>query len=302
VIQSLGVTGYMSLPLVARNQTLGVLTLLVSEPGRRFHQADVSLAEELARRAAHALDNARLYQEAQAAIQMRDAFLSIASHELKTPLTTLQGYAELLLRRRQSHDERTQRALEIVAEQARRLNKMIESLLDISRLEEGQLNIDRAPFDLGALVRRLVDELRPTLTLHRPVLDAPEESLLIEGDALRLEQVLHNLIHNAVKYSPEGGTITVRLAKQGPWARISVTDQGIGIADSAIPHLFDRFYRAESVESRRIGGVGLGLFVVREIVLLHGGHVEVTSREGSGSTFTVLLPLPGAQVGESQAA
>jgi PAS domain S-box-containing protein len=298
IIHTIGFTSVITAPLTVRDRTLGVFTLVTAESHRRYTEADVRLAEDLARRAAMAIDNARLYREAQEAVRMRDQFLSIAAHELKTPLTSMLGYTQLVQRRTQREgtlNARDQRALGLVAEQAGRLNRMVASLLDLSRLETGQLSIERTPVDLRALAQRLVEEVQPTLDQHRLVLQAAPAPLLIEGDALRLEQVLQNLIQNAVKYDPEGSPITVTVEPRGALACVAVTDQGIGIPEPAQAQLFSRFYRAPNVDPQQISGMGLGLYVVKEIVALHSGTVDVTSTEGQGSTFTICLPLMQAE-------
>lgn len=229
---------------------------------------------------------------AEAAVRVRDTFLSTAAHELKTPLTVLLGNIQLLQRhnRALSLPEREQRLLRIVGEQAARLNRLISVMLDISRLQTGQLTIVRAPCDIGALVQRVVDEVRPTLEQHTLTSSLPDMPLLIEGDELRLEQVLQNLLSNAIKYSPQGGAITVRVERQGPGVRIEVADQGIGIPQANLSKLFQRFYRADNVDPQSISGMGIGLYVVRAIIELHGGQVGVTSREEGGSIFTIYLP------------
>jgi PAS domain S-box-containing protein len=294
IIHTIGFTSVITAPLTVRDHTLGVLTLVTAESHRHYSEADVRLAEDLARRAAMAIDNARLYREAQDAVRMRDQFLSIAAHELKTPLTSMLGYTQLVQRRTQREgtlNERDQRALRLVADQAERLNRMVASLLDLSRLETGQLSIERAPVDLRALAQRLVEEVQPTLNHPRLVLEALPAPLMIEGDTLRLEQVLQNLIQNAVKYDPEGRPITVAVERRGALACVAITDQGIGIPEHAQAQLFSRFYRAPNVDPQQISGMGLGLYVVKEIVALHGGTVEVASAEGRGSTFTLCLPV-----------
>ncbi|KPV50145.1 hypothetical protein SE17_28670, partial [Kouleothrix aurantiaca] len=205
------------------------------------------------------------------------------------------GYADLLLRRAQRDGqlpERDQRAVRIISDQAGRLNRLIAALLDLSRIETGQLSIERGEVALSALVDRLVRETQATLqTHHQLAWDLPDEPLTVSGDELRVEQVVQNLIQNAIKYSPAGGTITVRLARDGEWARLLVSDEGIGIPEQALPNLFKRFYRAPNTDEHHISGMGVGLFVVREIVQLHGGDIHVESTEGKGTTVTLLLPL-----------
>jgi PAS domain S-box-containing protein len=294
ILRELGVQSYMIVPLIARDHVLGAISFVTGESGRHYGAADLALAEDLARRAAVAVDNARLYQEAQDAIRARDQFLSIASHELKTPLTSLMGYTELI-QRRAARDgafaERDQHAIRIIGEQSGRLNRLITALLDLSRIETGQLSIERGLVSLSALARRLVEETQPTLDRHTVRFSAPDDPLVVGGDELRLEQVIQNLIQNAIKYSPSGGAVTVHAERRGNMACVSVGDDGIGIPQAALPQLFRRFYRAPNAEARHIRGMGIGLYVVREIVTLHGGEVTVESQEGAGSTFTVCIPL-----------
>ena len=231
--------------------------------------------------------------EAEAAVHVRDQFLSIASHELKTPLTSLLGNSQLLQRRIARDgglNERNENLLVVIEQQATRLKKLIEALLDISRIQNDQLTITRAQIDLDTLARRMVREVQPTLRQHSIEFHGSSAPLLIEGDELRLEQVLQNIIQNAMKYSPAGGAIIIRVEPRGDRACVSVTDQGIGIPQASIPHLFQRFYRADNADSQHISGMGVGLYVVKEIVRLHGGDIEVTSTEGEGSTFTICLP------------
>ncbi len=287
------------LPLRARERVLGALALLSA--GRPYDEDDLRLTADLTRRAALALDNARLYRETQEAVRARDQFLSIAAHELKTPLTSLKGYVDLMVRRMDrggAGDERERRALRVIGDQAQRLNRMITSLLDLTRIENGQLSIERAPLDLAALARRLVEEIRPTTDRHSLRLEGADAPVWVEGDELRLEQVLQNLIQNAIKYSPQGGDVGVLLERRGGRAALRVADQGVGIPTEALPLLFRRFYRAPNVERLLISGVGVGLFVVREIVTLHGGAIDVESVEGAGSAFTVTLPLREGEADE----
>ena len=285
---------YMLFPLVARNQIIGAMSFMLTDPARAYSDEDVTFAAEVARRAALALDNARLYRDAQDAIQLRDQFLSVAAHELKTPLTSLLGNAQLIQRRdRRDNLLRPQerRNVEVIVNQANRLNAMILSLLDVSRMEAGQLSIQRERLDLCALVRRIVDEAASSLENSALDLSCPDEVVLVNGDALRLEQVFQNLIQNAVKYSAPLEPIIIEVVQRDTMVTVAFCDQGIGIPSEAISRLFQRFFRASNVNATNVVGMGIGLYVVREIVTLHGGTVEVVSTEGVGSTFTVALPL-----------
>src|SRR5262245_16768269 len=177
----------------------------------------------------------------EAAVRMRDTFLTILSHELRTPLTSLLGNAQLLLRRTQRYAtlaERDQRSLQVIAEQAARLNEMVELQLDLSRLHTGQLRIERAPLDVVRLAEQAVEEFLPTVTKHTISYAGPDEPLLIDGDRLRLIQVLQNLIQNAIKYSPEGGMVQLQVEQQAATVRVAVSDEGVGIPQADLPRLF----------------------------------------------------------------
>lgn len=231
---------------------------------------------------------------AEEAIQVRDHFLSFAAHELKTPITALQGYAQLFQRRATREgtlNERDQHALTTIVDQAGRLNRMMATLLDVSRIDSGQFSLNCEPLDVSALVQRMVDEVRPTLAQHQLSFQCGDQPLLVFGDELRLEQVIQNLIQNAIKYSPDGGSITVRVERLEDQACITIKDQGIGIPAAALPQLFNRFYRVSNAAERKIGGLGIGLYVVKEILTQHNGTITVESTEGKGSTFSVRLPL-----------
>jgi len=294
MLQRVGLRSGMIVPLVARERTLGAISLGVAEAKRTFGPADRQLAEDLAHRAALAIDNARLYGDVQAAVRLRDEFLSVAAHELRTPITSLLGYSQVVQRRAARNpalDERTRHGLQVIEAQAERLARLVTSLLEVSRLETGYFHVHLAPLDLGALVRRISGEVQPTLDGYTLELAYPQQPVMIAGDALRLEQVLQNLIQNAVKYSPDGGPIMVSLEVRDTHAVLAVTDHGSGIPAAAVPHLFQRFFRAATTAQAHTAGMGIGLYVVHEIVVRHGGSVEVTSEEGYGSTFTVQLPL-----------
>jgi PAS domain S-box-containing protein len=290
----LPVKSYLAVPVVSRDgEVLGGLFFGHPERGV-FTEREERILVGLAAQTAIAMDNARLYQAAQTAIRARDEFVSVAAHELKTPVTSILGFAQLLLRRAERHnalDDRAMQTLRTIAGQAARLNRLMGGMLDLSRLEMGQLTLERGVVDLGALADRVVAEMRLALNHHAIAWRAPDAPVRVDGDELRLEQVLQNLLRNAIKYSPAGGTITLEVAAQGDQARVAVSDEGIGIPEAALPRLFSRFYRADNAGQAQISGLGLGLYVVKEIVTLHGGRIDVTSKEGQGSAFIVELPL-----------
>lgn len=233
--------------------------------------------------------------QAEAAVRVRDNFLSVAAHELKTPLATLVGQAQLAARRAAAEgaSEAVRRSLGAVGEQALRLSRMIDDLLDLSRLEQGQLNLVQAPLDLAELARRVAAEQAAASGSVTVSFSAEGGPLLVSGDAGRLEQVVRNLVSNGVKYSHSGGAVAVSVGRAGGRARLVIADSGIGIPAEALPRLFEPFFRATNAEARRIAGIGIGLSIVHEIVARHGGSVEVTSELGRGATFTVSLPLLG---------
>ncbi|MEO7910518.1 MAG: ATP-binding protein [Roseiflexaceae bacterium] len=297
---SIGSKSVAAIPLSANGRPMGVLGLSFAA-FRSFSSDDHTFLLTLARQCALALERARLYEaervaraQAQEAIHVRDTFLSIASHELKNPLTSLLGNAQLL-QRRSAHagtqSARDQQTVAVIVDQAARLNKLLTALLDVSQLESSQLRIERLPLDLCELTQQVVADMQPTLSQHSLTASVPGLRLIIDGDELRLEQVLNNLLQNAIKYSPAGGLITAVVEQREQMACVAVTDQGIGIPQPALPRLFERFYRAAQVDTAGIGGLGIGLYVVKEIVTLHGGTITVTSTEGVGSIFTICLPL-----------
>lgn len=295
--QALGT--WAALPLIVNGRAIGAVGLTFNT-FRHFDSVQREFIYQIVQQFAQSYERARLHEAerqalsiAEDAVKIRDQFLSIAAHELKTPLTSLLGNTQLLerhLRRNGNLNEREQHSLDVVVSQSRRLNQMIMALLDIARIQGGQLSIAPAETNLTQLVQRVVAEVEPTLTQHTLVCETPLQSVIIQADELRLEQVLQNLIQNAIKYSPKGGQVRIVLEQSEEAAHIQIHDQGLGIPDEAHAHLFERFYRATNADPQRISGMGIGLFVVKQIVELHGGDVTVTSTEGVGSTFTVTLP------------
>jgi signal transduction histidine kinase len=293
-IEFLGLQSMIMVPLVSRSGPLGTLALGKCGTERPFGELDFMLAQELGRRAALAVENARLYTEAQAAIKLRDEFLSIASHELKTPLTSLQLQIQALRRNARLgrlealEPRRLLPVLETLGRQGDRLAKLVQELLDVSRMAGGGLTLAPAPMDLVALVREVLDE-------HRTRAKAAHTKLSLRGDAEvqgvwdrdKLEHVIENLVANAIKYGA-GKPVEVTIEATADEARITVRDEGIGIPQEDQARIFGRFERA--VSKQHYGGFGLGLWIVQQMVEAHGGKVSVQSEPGKGATFTVTLP------------
>ncbi|MCY1017649.1 ATP-binding protein [Pyxidicoccus sp. MSG2] len=300
LLRALGITSMLSVPLRSRDQVLGALTFIHGRPDRHHDAQDQRVAEDLARRAALALDNARLYTEAQAAVRVRDEFLSVASHELRTPLTPLQLTLATLARELwrdgiASHDARARHHLDMARAQVRKLTSLVGALLDVGRLNHGQLTLELAETDLGEVLREVTDWFTPEAAKagSRLRLEYAEDT---HGrwDRLRLEQIVTNLLSNAIRYGG-GGDIHARVEDLGDQVRLTVRDEGIGISPKDQERIFGRFERA--VSGRHYGGLGLGLFITRNLVEAMGGRIQVESRPKQGSTFIVTLPRAGPRAG-----
>jgi PAS domain S-box-containing protein len=300
----LGCDSVMVVPLAARNRSLGRITLVAAGSGRRYGNADLAVAEDLGNRVALAIENARLYQKAQQAISARDEFLSIASHELRTPLTPLQITFQRLLRDRSRErldkveSERLRTMLTRSERQVHRLTALIDNLLDVSRISSGRLRLQRERLDLSEVVREVVSRFTEELSRAQCATELRiDASVVGDWDRLRVEQVVTNLLGNALKYGA-GKPIEIHVGGSQDQAQLSVRDHGIGIEPGSIARIFDRFERA--VSSRSYGGLGLGLYITRQIVEAHGGTIRVSSEIGSGSHFVVELPTEAADASDRE--
>jgi PAS domain S-box-containing protein len=289
----LGLRSWLCVPLLSRGRTLGALTLVSADSGRSYDEEDLHLAEDLARRAAISVDNARLFREAKEAVQVRDEFLSVASHELKTPLTPLRLKLQAMRRTATSAGEtpeaqRMLAHLDVAERQVSKLNRLIESLLDVSRISAHKLELDLEDVDLAEVVREVAGRFEPEA--HKVGCDvrvhAPRPTIG-RWDRMRLEQVVTNLLSNALKYGA-GKPVTLEVGTHGDQAVLVVRDQGIGIEQGNLSRIFDRFERA--VSERHYGGLGLGLYITRQIVEALGGGIAAQSTPEQGSTFIVTLP------------
>jgi PAS domain S-box-containing protein len=288
--RSLGFSSAMIVPLVADETTIGAITFVAAESGRHYAAADLRMAEELASRAALAIQNSRLYGASQQAVAVRDDFISAASHELRTPVTSLKVYTEVLQRQAERRgDESTSDRLRKMLTQIDRLAVLIGDLLDVSKIEAGKLELRRELVDLRRLIDEVVEAIQATTSKHRIVV-AGDVSRPVVGDGERLGQVLTNLLTNAVKYSPQADRIIVRIAETTDGVTVDVQDFGIGIEPEHLDQVFDRFYRVTSEDEKTFPGLGMGLYISHEIVRRHGGTMEVKSIKGCGSVFRVTLP------------
>jgi PAS domain S-box-containing protein len=292
LLRKLSLKSFMVVPLVAHGRRLGTITFARAESTRRYDPSDLAVAEELARRGALAVDNARLFRQAQEANRIKDEFLATVSHELRTPLSAMLGWTELL--RSGELDEATSaRALEVIERNAKVQAQLIEDLLDVSRIIMGKLRLDICLLEPVSVIEAAIDAVRPAAEAKGVRLQAaldPEAGLVL-GDQDRLQQVVWNLLFNAVKFTPRGGRIQVQLKLADSYVEIAVNDTGQGIKPEFLPYVFDRFRQADGSHTRRHRGLGLGLAIVRHLVELHGGIVDVTSAgEGQGATFIVRLP------------
>jgi len=282
----------ISVPLVIRGNTIGAIRLILERSDRKYNPFDLALAEDLADRAAIALDNATLYTKELEANRLKDEFLATVSHELRTPLTPILG-AIYKLRSSRANDEDLQTALDMIERNAKAQARIVEELLDISRITTGKLDFNRQPADLLSIVERAIAVVRPSteaLGIHLRTSLEPLQRL-IWCDRDRLQQVIWNLLSNAIKFTRQGGTIDIRLDSSPGWAHIRISDTGVGISRDFLPHVFDRFRQAGSFATRMYGGLGVGLAIVRYIVERHGGTVRAEScGEGQGATFVVDLP------------
>jgi PAS domain S-box-containing protein len=284
--------GWLAVPLVGRdNRNLGLLQLSEKVDGE-FSAEDEAILVQLAGLASPVIENIGLYHAAQAANRAKDDFLATLSHELRSPLSAILGWARLL--RQDGIDrELTERALESIDRNVRAQTQLVDDLLDVSRIVSGRLRLDVQTVELAPIIAASVEVVRPGALAKGVRLDAVLDfQAFVSGDPERLQQVFLNLLANAIKFTPKGGRVQVHLHRTESVAEIVVSDTGQGIAPEFLPHLFERLWQGDSSTTRRHGGLGLGLAIARHLVELHGGAIHAESRGlGCGATFTVRLPV-----------
>jgi signal transduction histidine kinase len=268
--------------------------LVQTESSRRFTGSDMALADELARRASIALEHARLYQTAQQATRARDDLLAIVAHDLRNPLNTIFMSTELLLEL-ESLDAlpAERRHIATIRRSAEQMNSLIEDLMDVKRIETGQLAVEPRPLRLGSVIREALDLLRPVAQSRGQSIDEDISDDLpgASADPGRIQQVVSNLVGNALKFSLTGGRVMVSAECVASEIRIAITDTGPGITADQLPHVFGRFWQGQRSDRR---GIGLGLAIAKGIIDAHGGRIWVESRAGEGATFYFTLPTAEA--------
>jgi PAS domain S-box-containing protein len=309
--RKLNLKSYICIPLFARGQLLGAISWVRDGGSPNFDASDFELASDLGRRAGTAIENALLYRDAtealasaEAANRAKDDFLAVVSHELRTPLSAISGWASLL--RHDSLDAATTaQALEVIERNCYVQGKLVEDILEISRIVGGTLKLERKPIELSAVINDAISTIVAAADAKSIQLSLDlEPSIVVDGDELRLQQVVTNLVSNAIKFTDQNGRVEIRLTAAGAHAEIHVIDNGQGITPEFLPYVFERFRQADGTSTRRHGGLGLGLAIVRHLVELHGGTVQAQSAgAGQGATFIVTLPRlgPAVQDGDKDA-
>ena len=300
-LESIGMRSVLVVPLEARGEVLGAISMVQSQSGRAFGRADLEVAAELGRRAGAAIDVAHLVWETHENARLRDEFIAVASHDMRTPLAAIRGYAQLATRhldRAEKPDpELLQRWLGEVDASVDRLTHLVSELLDATLVRADQsVPLNLAEVKLSAVAGEVLERHRQMTDRHSLVLETADDEPTGLWDAARLARVLDNIVGNAIKFSPDGGDVVVRIGREGARAFVAVSDRGIGIPASEREKIFNPMYRGGNAEN--VAGTGLGLAGSRRLVELMGGTIAVESRIGQGSTFTVWLPLATADHGE----
>jgi PAS domain S-box-containing protein len=297
-VDARGARSLIVVPLSMRGRTFGTVTFGMAESGRRYLSRDLGVAEELGRRAATAIDNARVHRALQDAVRAREDLLAVVSHDLRTPLNTVVMAAGRLLKHHPASERTTRdrRALEMIEQAGRRMERLTDDLLDVSSIEAGHLAVNPAPTAVGTLIAEVLETMAPSAMAKGLELVAHlEASVLIRCDRDRIFQALSNLVGNAIKFTPPAGRIALSANPADGFVRFAVADSGPGIAQDLLPHVFERYRQAAETASM---GRGLGLFITKGIIEAHGGTIRVDSVVGVGTTFFFDLPrvvAPGTE-------
>ena len=292
ILRALGLKSYLCVPVTAQGKTVGAVTFVAAGSDRRFDEADVDLAEDLARRAGIAMDNARLYSEAREAERRKDEFLAMLAHELRNPLAPIRN-ALHIMNQPGTGTATVEGLREMMERQVQHMTRMVDDLLDVSRITRGKIALRKELVDFTSVVNRVVEAIRPLIDDRQQQLtvDLPPEPLRLDADPTRLEQTLANLLNNAAKYTGHGGHIWLSARQQDGELVLRVRDNGVGIAADMLTRIFEPFVQSDRVLHHSEGGLGIGLTLVRSLVEMHGGSVTAHSDgQGKGSEFIVRLP------------
>jgi PAS domain S-box-containing protein len=293
LIRMLGLKSYLCVPLVVSGNPLGVLTFATAESGRRYRNADLALATDLAHRAAVAIENTQLYQALREADRRKDEFLATLAHELRNPLAPIRNSLQILKMPRL--DAATiERSRDMMERQVHHLVRLVDDLLDVSRVMRGKIELRKERVELSTVIARAVETVQPLIEAqgHELTVHLPPESLSLDADPVRLAQVVGNLLTNAAKYTEANGRIRLTAQREDGEAVLRVRDSGIGIAPDMLPHIFELFVQVDHAATRSQGGLGIGLTLVKNLVEMHHGAVEAHSEGlGEGCEFVVRLPL-----------
>jgi signal transduction histidine kinase/CheY-like chemotaxis protein len=293
LIRDLGLNSYICVPLVLSGKALGVLTFATAESGRRYAASDLRLAEDLSHRAVIAIQNTQLYRELREADRRKDEFLATLAHELRNPLAPIRNALQIL--KLPKLDAATvERSREMMERQVYHLVRLVDDLLDVSRVMRGKIELRKERVELASVVARAVETAQSLIEAqgHELTVALPPEPLPLNADPVRLAQVVGNLLTNAAKYTESNGRIWLTAEREGDQATLRIRDTGIGVAPDLLPKIFDLFVQADHAATRSQGGLGIGLTLVKNLIEMHGGSVEVHSAGlGKGSEFVVRLPL-----------
>lgn len=287
-LDKLQIKSYMGVPLKSRGKIIGAITFSSIKDNFSYSQSDLYFAQELAYRVASALDNARAYANEQKAVELRDNFISIASHELKTPVTSIKGFTQLL--QKKVTDNKTTHYLSRLDHQVTRLMGLINNLLDVSKIQRGKLDLNKETINVHALLQEIASDVHTMMMSHKIMIKC-SKTLQVSVDRYRISQVIINLLTNAIKYSPSASTVVVTAKATKKELVILIQDFGIGIEEKNLHKIFEPFYQADNNVRQSFGGLGLGLHISKEIIQRHGGDISVTSTKGKGSVFRISLPL-----------
>jgi PAS domain S-box-containing protein len=293
LIRSLNLKSFICVPLVISGKTLGLLTFATAESGRKYTEADLALAMDLAHRAAIAIENTQLYQALRETDRRKDEFLATLAHELRNPLAPVRNALQILGMPRVD-SQTAERSREMMERQVQHLVRLVDDLMDVSRVMRGKIELRRERVELATIVARAVETVQPLVDTqgHQLNVRMPSDSLLIDADPVRLAQIVSNLLTNAAKYTEPGGHIWLTADRDGDMAVLRVRDNGIGISPPMLPRIFELFVQVDHASTKAQGGLGIGLTLVKNLVEMHNGIVQARSDGlGHGSEFIVKLPL-----------